>query len=1055
MPFFEKLDDFEGKIDEISRVSKLKKLEEGINETNEGVVLLMDLVNNLSIDDATKTSQIIDNISSVFSKINQLKSQVKNRLKSLQSVEAESEFQAQMKLVNQSVLNFIDQADTPSKCEELMTKVLVQLEELEGKFADFEEYIDKLTIKRDEIYSAFNSKKVQLEEALNRKTQGLLKSAERIMNGAKNRLKSMKSIDEMNGYFASDLMILKVRQIIEQLMDLGDSVKSENIAAQLKNLEQDGARQLKDKLELYVDGGDVITLGSRKFTVNSQEMDLTTVIRDDQLYYHLTGTEFFEDVEKEFSDSTSQFWSQNLVSENNTIYRSEFLAYQLLNSIEKKHTPLSPGELENVWGEPEKLSEAIHRFMGGRFDEGYEKGIHDQDCSTILKTLYPLYKEAGTLKFHPITRALGVIFWTCSSDSDDKQRLKTKIQSFGVILSTLGGEAYHSEYLKQLREMADEFYQSLSWKCDAAYLRQVPEYVFEELLKSEKQFEINQFGYEIYQEFLTCLDKNKSIKIFKDSLENVKQDLSSQITLALDWITAFANARNKKLESEKSDVKPFEKKFLLEAVSLLLRDDQIESKVKPVVTQCTIEGLIGSHRKIQNGSMAFDLSEFIPTLDRFTEEKVPAYRKYVEDKRVLVDSKRKQLRLDSFKPKVMSAFVRNKLLNTVYLPLVGTNMAKQIGEYGAAKRTDLMGLLILISPPGYGKTTLMEYVCNRLGLVFMKINGPAIGHSVTSLDPEEAPNATAREEIIKLNLALEMGNNIMLYLDDIQHCNPEFLQKFISLCDAQRKIEGVYKGETKTYDLKGKKVMVVMAGNPYTESGQKFRIPDMLANRADTYNLGDIIGGSQDAFELSYLENCLTSNSVLNKLAARSQHDVYEMIKIAKTGIYEGVDFESNYPLDEVKECVAIFKKLMVVRDVVLKVNLQYIYSAEQDEAYRTEPSFLLQGSYRNMNKMAEKIMPVMNDEEVVQTILDHYSDESQLLTSGAEFNLLRFKELLEWATPEETERLEYIRKTFRKNLSVSKMGDGDPMAQIGAQIRLFNDKFENVADVITAKLGG
>ena len=33
-----------------------------------------------------------------------------------------------------------------------------------------------------------------------------------------------------------------------------------------------------------------------------------------------------------------------------------------------------------------------------------------------------------------------------------------------------------------------------------------------------------------------------------------------------------------------------------------------------------------------------------------------------------------------------------------------------------------------------------------------------------------------------------------------------------------------------------------MAGNPYTESGDKFQIPDMLANRADTYNLGDVIG---------------------------------------------------------------------------------------------------------------------------------------------------------------------------------------------------------------------
>ena len=199
-----------------------------------------------------------------------------------------------------------------------------------------------------------------------------------------------------------------------------------------------------------------------------------------------------------------------------------------------------------------------------------------------------------------------------------------------------------------------------------------------------------------------------------------------------------------------------------------------------------------------------------------------------------------------------------------------------------------MGMLLLISPPGYGKTTLMEYVANRLGIIFMKINGPAIGHHVTSLDPAEAPNAAAREELEKLNLAFEMGDNVMIYLDDIQHCNPEFLQKFISLCDAQRKIEGVYKGRSKTYDFRGKKVCVVMAGNPYTESGEKFRIPDMLANRADTYNLGDIIGDTADVFKLSYIENSLTSNTVLAKLAAKSQKDVYALIQLAETATAKG-----------------------------------------------------------------------------------------------------------------------------------------------------------------------
>ena len=166
-------------------------------------------------------------------------------------------------------------------------------------------------------------------------------------------------------------------------------------------------------------------------------------------------------------------------------------------------------------------------------------------------------------------------------------------------------------------------------------------------------------------------------------------------------------------------------------------------------------------------------------------------------------------------------------------------------------------MLLLISPPGYGKTTLMEYTANRLGLTFMKINGPAIGHRVLSLDPAEAPNATAREELNKLNLAFEMGDNVMIYVDDIQHTNPEFLQKFISLCDAQRRVgRWCTRARHARTTYAASVWCVIMAGNPYTESGERFRIPDMLANRADTYNIGDIVGDNFDPFAQSYIENC-------------------------------------------------------------------------------------------------------------------------------------------------------------------------------------------------------
>src|SRR5256885_10022057 len=73
---------------------------------------------------------------------------------------------------------------------------------------------------------------------------------------------------------------------------------------------------------------------------------------------------------------------------------------------------------------------------------------------------------------------------------------------------------------------------------------------------------------------------------------------------------------------------------------------------------------------------------------------------------------------------------------------------------------------------------------------------------------------------------------------------------------------------------------------------------------------------------------------------------------------------------------------MVQVRELVFKVNQQYIQSAAQDDGYRTEPAFRLQGSYRNMNKLAEKITPVMNDQEMQQMLADRSEEHTSELQS-------------------------------------------------------------------------
>jgi hypothetical protein len=320
---------------------------------------------------------------------------------------------------------------------------------------------------------------------------------------------------------------------------------------------------------------------------------------------------------------------------------------------------------------------------------------------------------------------------------------------------------------------------------------------------------------------------------------------------------------------------------------------------------------------------------------------------------------------------------------------------------------------------------------------------------VTSLDPAEAPNATARQEVEKISFALELGNNALLYLDDIQHTSPELLQKFISLCDAQRRMEGVWDGRTRTYDLRGKRFAVCMAGNPYTEAGKRFRIPDMLANRADVWNLGDVLSGREDEFALSYLENALTSNQVLAPLSTRDRSDLELLLGLARGEEARSDQLTHPYSAVELDQITSVLRKLLRVRDVVLANNKAYIASAAQADSSRTEPPFLLQGSYRNMNKLAERIVPAMNDAELEAALDDHYVGEAQTLTSGAESNLLKLAELRGRLTPDQARRWADVKAGYLRDKALGGAAD-DPMVRAVGAVGLLADRVAAVETAIT-----
>ncbi len=1059
-PYEKMVLDRKAEVASVTKAIDAQDIEKGVKDIAAELEMLIDILNSLKIEDTTQSTQIIEKISLIFASLNEVKAELVRTLSALRSKEATGEFYAQLTLLEQGIVSFLDLSSSPEKCEDYLTKVSVQIEELESKFADFPEFIMKVADKRDEVIKAFSGRKEMLIAQINKRTASLEQIGLRVLKNVENKARSFDSKEAIYAFFSSDLMIGKIRNLVIDLNELGDVAKAENLENLLKVAQEDALRNLKDKTELFVDGQNIIALGDYKFVINKQVLDLSIIRKDERLFFHLIGTSFYKEVTAESLYQYRHIWEQELVSENTEVYRGEYLAYQAVQEA-----------LMNPHADFDHLA-----FINDRterdYGASYLKGVHNTDAALIYEKLMTIHESLGVLRFAPGVRVAAQRFWF-GLENETRERMYQLILAAHAIGQSFPGSRQYTFVLQEIAskyvgqrlaqtviskmELAEYLYhefaaagsatsdisrnggnpkdQKLSETQDGHTLTTSTIKVAASTATSQAfHFTASQQAMAIKYEFTRFLHSHKKQNTFLHDAENSAFNEEERFRIIQNWLQAFIQQTG-----------GLDLKYLEEATCLFLYKDH-HYRERIASDQTLIHDLKGAHALINNQEYKLDYHLFMQKMKHYNNTVVPSFKAFNDEKNSLTQQYKNSLKISELEPRVLSSFVRNRLINEIYFPLLGANLARQIGAAGDDKRTARMGMLLLISPPGYGKTTLMEYLAKTMGLHFVKINGPTIGHNITSIDPVEATTSGAREELKKTNLALEMADNVMLYLDDIQHCSAEFLQKFISLADGQRKMDGIFEGHSKTYDLRGKRFCVVMAGNPYTESGEQFKIPDMLANRADVYNLGDVIGTSDYLFNLSLIENAVAENRYLQKITNRSFGDLYKLVNFLETDADMMPALEGNYTAQDIDDALAVLRNVLTIRDVVIRVNQQYIASAAMKDAYRTEPAFKLQGSYRNMNKMVGKVVPLMNKEELHTLILSHYEGESQTLTSDAEANLLKLKELAGFINDAERERWDTIKTTFRKNNRFGGLDQNDTSGQMLIQLSTFNEHLEAIA---------
>ena len=203
LPYQLKIEGFNQQTEKAQTNAELSPVIKEIEVTAKGLDLLSELMTTLKISDTTIRTRIVDAISEVYSKLNQNKANARHKQKAMGSEEAIAQFSAQFKLFSQSITNALEMANTPERCDEQLSRLLVQLEELESQFSDYDQFLNDIMTKREEIYESFEKHKQQLLDTRQRKAQSLSDAAQRMLANIERRCQRFTAADELNTFFAS------------------------------------------------------------------------------------------------------------------------------------------------------------------------------------------------------------------------------------------------------------------------------------------------------------------------------------------------------------------------------------------------------------------------------------------------------------------------------------------------------------------------------------------------------------------------------------------------------------------------------------------------------------------------------------------------------------------------------------------------------------------------------------------------------------------------------------------------------------------------------------
>lgn len=375
-------------VQQVQMVCQLDEQLEGLCGMVFDLDMLFELMVGLKVDDVIVCICVVELILVLYGCFNQVCVCVDQCCRLFGLVEVVVQFVVQFVLFLQLIISvlvlFID-----FECvDEQLLCLLVQLEELESQFGEYEQFFGDILSKCEELVEVFEMYKQVLLDDCQCKVCLVLDVVNWIFDGLVRCIECFVIVDEFNVFFVGDLLIFKLCELVECLCMLYDNVKVDDIEVWLKGVCDQVVCQLCDCSDLYEVGGNVVWFGlCYCFSVNMQVLDLILLLCGDVLVIYLIGIDFLEILYDLELDVFKLFWLVIFDLELFMLYCGEYLVGSLLLVVQEGCDGFDLVVLQYDVVNLEVLDQCVCVFVVLCYCEGYECGIYDYDVVLILCVL--------------------------------------------------------------------------------------------------------------------------------------------------------------------------------------------------------------------------------------------------------------------------------------------------------------------------------------------------------------------------------------------------------------------------------------------------------------------------------------------------------------------------------------------------------------------------------------------------------------------------------------------------------------------------------------------